>query len=129
ERAVERRGELPRECVILGGEAEAPSYEELQDTIGRLVHGERDWETFVLPSPLAKAGAWLQEKAEPVVPDAFDHGEKPFIRPFMIDLAADHYALDCTRARRLLGWRARHGILDVLPAMIARLKRDPRAWY
>ena len=28
------------------------------------------------------------------MPDAIDQGEAPFIRPFMIEMADDHYALD-----------------------------------
>jgi nitric oxide synthase oxygenase domain/subunit len=47
----------------------------------------------------------------------------------MIDLADDHYALDIGRARDLLGWTPRHRVLDVLPDVVALLKRDPRAWY
>ncbi|MDN2566099.1 NAD-dependent epimerase/dehydratase family protein [Aquibium sp. A9E412] len=128
-RAVDRRDELPDDCVILAGEPEAVSYATLQDRIGELIHGRDAWYTISVPKPVAKAGAWVEEKSEPIVPDDFDQGEKPFIRPFMIDMADDHYALDVSRARRLLGWEPRHAILDTLPAMIAALKRDPLAWY
>ncbi|WP_178102822.1 hypothetical protein [Pseudomonas sp. gcc21] len=43
---------------------------------------------------MAKIGAWAQAQAEPLVPDDFDKGEKPFIRPFMIDMSSDYYQLD-----------------------------------
>ena len=99
-RVVDRRRELPADAVILVGEPEVMSYEALQDTLGRLIHGEQEWTTLQVPKPVAKAGALLQEKLEPVIPDVIDQGEKPFIRPFMIALADDHYALDITRARR-----------------------------
>lgn len=128
-RAVARRDELPDDAVILVGEPDAIGYDELQDHIGRLIHGADEWKTISVPKPVAKTGAWLEEKAEPVIPDAIDQGEKPFIRPFMIDMAEDHYALDITRARTLLGWEPRHRLLDTLPAIIAALKRDPLAWY
>ena len=88
--AVEKRNELPAETVILAGEDRVMSYRELQNALGELIHGEYEWRTYVLPEPLAKAGAWIQENSEPVVPDAIDKGEKPFIRPFLIDLASDH---------------------------------------
>jgi hypothetical protein len=78
---------------------------------------------------VAAVGVWAQDKLEPVVPDAIDEGEKPFIKPFMIRLADDHYALDIGRAERLLGWRPHHRLKDELPKMIAALKRDPLAWY
>jgi nucleoside-diphosphate-sugar epimerase len=128
-RAVERRGELPPDAAILIGEPDPMGYDELQDTLGRLIHGEKEWTTLSLPKPLAKAGAALQEKLEPVIPDAIDQGEKPFIRPFMIAMADDHYALDITRARRLLGWEPRYRLRSVLPKLVRALKQDPEAWY
>ncbi len=126
---MERRGELPEEAVILIGESEAMGYDELQDEIGRLLHGDADWSTLRVPKPAAKLGAALQESLEPVIPDAIDQGEKPFVRPFMVSLADDHYALDIGLARRLLGWEPRHRIRDKLPALVESLKRDPVGWY
>jgi nucleoside-diphosphate-sugar epimerase/uncharacterized membrane protein len=128
-RTVERRHELPTQTVILIGEPDAPGYDELQDRIGRLLHGDDEWTTLQLPKPVAKLGALLEDKLEPAIPDAIDQGEKPFIRPFMVEMADDHYALDVSRARRLLGWEPRHRILGRLPALIASLKRDPLGWY
>jgi len=128
-RCVDRRGEMPPDCTLLAGESAVMSYKELQDRLGYLLHGEEQWSTFVLPESVAKAGAWVQEKAEPVVPDVLDHGEKPFIKPFMIDLSSDHYALDISSAKQLLDWKPRHFIGDELPAMVEHLKKDPVAWY
>lgn len=128
-RCLDRRNELPAQCTILAGEPEVMSYRDLQHVLGKLIHGEDTWRTITLPAPVAKAGAWLQEQAEPVVPDAIDHGEKPFIRPFLIDLASDHYALDIGRAKSLLDWQPVNFIADRLPVMIAGLKKDPVAWY
>ena len=128
-RAIDRRKCIPSGTVILIGEEEPLSYEALQDEIGYLIHGTEEWPTLRLPKPAAAAGAWLQEKLEPVVPDALDQGAKPFVKPFMVAMADDHYALDITRARQLLGWEPKHRLKDVLPAMIAELKRDPKGWY
>lgn len=127
--AVERRADLPEEAVILAGEDRTISYENLQHLIGHLVHGKDEWATLSLPKPLAKVGAWVEEKAEPIIPDSIDKGEKPFIRPFMIDMADDHYALDITRARKLLGWEPQRGIVETMPKIVAALKRDPQGWY
>lgn len=128
-RAIDRRKQIPSGTEILIGEEEPLGYDALQDEIGYLIHGTEDWPTLRLPKTAATAGAWLQEKLEPVIPDAFDQGEKPFIKPFMVAMADDHYALDVSRARRLLGWEPRHRFKDTLPALIAELKRDPVAWY
>jgi nucleoside-diphosphate-sugar epimerase len=118
---VTRRAELPDDAIILIGEPEPLSYDELQRTLAWLIHGERDWDTVAIPKPVAKAGAWVQDQIPGV--------EEPFIKPWMIDLADDHYALDITRARRLLGWSPRHGLRETLPRMVSALKADPAGFY
>lgn len=128
-RVVDRRDELPPDETILIGEPDAIGYDALQDRIGRLVHGDDDWATLRVPKTAAKLGAALQAGLEALVPDAIDQGEKPFIRPFMVEMADDHYALDITKARRLLGWEPRYRLDDVLPALVQSLKADPLAWY
>ena len=119
DRAVERRAELPAESVILIGEPETLSYDELQHTMQRLIHGE-SWETYNVPGPIAKAGAWVEDH----IP-----GQDPFIKPWMIDRANDHYALDITRAKTLLGWAPSRSLRGSLPKMAAALKVDPLGWY
>lgn len=122
ELTVERRASLPEEVAILLGEEETLTYDELQHTLARLIH-ESDLETLEIPgalSPLAKVGAWIQEKLP---------GRDPFIRPWMIDRANDHYALDITLARSLLGWSPSRSLRETLPKMVAALKADPAEWY
>lgn len=128
-RTVDRRHDLPAATELLVGEPEALGYDDLQDELGFLIHGREDWLTLRVPKPVAAVGAWAQDKLEPVIPDAVDQGEDPFIKPFMVFMADDHYALDIGRARRLLGWEPRHRLRDTLPAMVADLKADPLAWY
>lgn len=128
-RTVERRADLHGEETILIGEREAMGYDALQRRIAQLIHGTEDWQTLSVPKPMATVGAWAQVKAEPVVPDDFDQGEEPFIKPFMIRMADDHYELDISRAEELLGWTPQHSLREELPAMIAALKEDPAGWY
>jgi nucleoside-diphosphate-sugar epimerase/uncharacterized membrane protein len=118
-RLVQRRKDLPPELPLLIGEPEVMSYGELQGEIGRLAHGE-EWETWEIPKPLAKAGAWLEDEVL---------GEQPFIRPWMVDIADDHYALDISQARRFLDWQPKRTLRETLPKMIAALKTDPVGWY
>lgn len=127
-RIVERRAALAAESVVLIGEPETMSYAELQEAIGSLVHGE-EWRTRPIPETVAKAGAWLQGRVEDIVPDFIDRGIEPFIQPFMIPLADDHFELDITRARTLLGWTPQHSLRTALPEIVARLKERPAAWY
>ncbi len=128
-RTIDRRDALPPETEILIGEADAMGYEALQDELGRLLHGEDNWPTLRLPKVVASAGAWAQAELEPIIPDVIDRGEEPFIKPFMVAMADDHYALDVRRARNLLGWEPRHRLKDELPRLAAALKEDPAGWY
>ena len=114
---VENRSSLPKDVAINISEPETYSYDELQQEIGKLVHGE-EWETFEIPKPIAKAGAWVQD----LIGDSF-------IKPWMIDRADDHYELDISRARELLHWEPKHSLKDTLPKIIQKLKENPKAWY
>lgn len=128
-RVVERRRELPPALPLLVGEPTVMTYEALQNHLAWRLHGETRWPTHEIPRPLAKAGAWLRERLEPVIPDAIDRGERPFVRPYMAELAEDHYELDVSRARELLGWEPRHRLHESLAGMVDALKVDPVAWY
>lgn len=120
-RAVDCRQTLPAEVAILIGEPETYSYDQLQRTLAELIHGETNWQTREIPRPVAKTGAWLQDHLPGI--------EEPFIKPWMIDLADDHYALDIRRAQSMLGWEPRHRLLGTLPRMVEALLTDPVAWY
>ncbi|MGP9814497.1 NAD-dependent epimerase/dehydratase family protein [Rhodopseudomonas sp. NSM] len=118
-RTVDRRCDLPDETTLLIGEEETPSYQEMQKRIGRLVHDE-EWRTLSLNKGLTKAGAWVQTE---VLDQDTD------IKPWMIENSDDHYEIDASRARALLGWKPAHRLVDTLPEMIRGLKRDPTRWY
>jgi nucleoside-diphosphate-sugar epimerase len=126
--AVERRKRLPSDLTLLIGEPETPSYAQLQDGFAQALHGQ-PWPAAEIPKSVAKSGAWLQDKAEDVVPDAIDQGEEPFIKPYMIDLADDHFELDITRAREALGWQPKHRLARELPRLVEVMKADRGAWY
>lgn len=115
-----RRKKLPHELTLLLGEPETLSYNELQKTFGSLLHQE-NWDTHVVPKPLAKTEVWFEGNLP--LP------EPPFIKPWMIDFADDHYALDIRRARTFLGWEPKRRLRDTLPKMVAALQSDPGIWY
>ena len=118
--AIARRHQLGPYEVFLIAEPDVMSYAELQDRLGELIHG-KEWPTIRVPKPVAKAGAWVQEKLA---------GEdEVFIKPWMIDLADDHYPIAIDHARRTLGWDPQHRLRTTLPQMVARLKRYPEGWY
>ena len=118
-KTVEHRADLAPYEVFLIGEPDVVSYAELQDVIGEQLH-DREWPTIRIPAPIAKAGAWVKQKA--------GIGED-FIQPWMIDLADAHMPVDPSKAARLLGWKPQRRLRQTLPEMLARLKRDPKAWY
>jgi nucleoside-diphosphate-sugar epimerase len=119
-RVVGRRAQLPAELPLLIGEPETVSYRELQVTLGRLLYHE-EWRTRAIPKGLARMGVWLQ--------DHLPFVEEPPLRPRMIDQADDHYALDISRAYKLLDWESHRSLRETLPKMVAALQADPCAWY
>ncbi len=108
-----RRSELPDELILLAGEPETIGYGELQYLIGRQLHGE-DWVTRSIPKWLAKLGATLDQS---------------FIKPWMVDLADDHFELDITRATTVLGWTPGRSLRASLEKITGALLADPWAWY
>ena len=115
--AVENRSTIPAKTPILIGEADPPSYETLQNRIAELLHGE-EWKTLNIPQWFAEAGAHVLDKTV-----------GGFIKPFMIEMADDHYALDISRAKELLGWEPKHNLLKHLDVICGNLRKDPDRWY
>lgn len=117
---VEKRHQISEESVFLLGEPKTMSYDDLQREICRCL-GVKEFTTIRIPKPLAKLGAWLLGH--------IPFRDPPFIRPWMIDLADDHYELDILHAKRLLGWTPKHALQTTLPIMIRELKQNPAHWY
>lgn len=118
--AVAKRSALPDELVLLLGEPKTLSYDQLQRMISRRIFGS-EFRTWCVPKWIAKIGAWLQGHI-PFLP-------APFIKPWMIDLADDHYELDVSYAKKMLGWQPHHSLEATLPKMIDELKQNPASWY
>lgn len=118
-RLIARRSKLPRETALLLAEDEVLGYGEIQALVGRTLHGEH-WATYTIPDVLASGGAWVQDKL-------FE--QDPFIKPWMVQIASDHYRVDTSRARQLLGWRPEHNMRESLPKILAALQADPVGWY
>lgn len=120
DRIIDRRRELPGDVTFLLGEPGATPYEAIQRELGRLLRGA-ELPTRRVPKALAKLGAHAMRLKF--------WGEPPFLRPWMIDRADDHYALDVSRAREHLGWSPSRSLLGTLPAMAELLRNDPEGWY
>lgn len=118
--AVEKRDEMPEEIPFIISESKTLSYDQLQRKISLLLF-DREIRTFRVPKWIAKFGAWIQ--------CLFAGQKKPFIRPWMIDLADDHYEFDISRAKEMLGWTPKHSLEKTLPIMIEELKNNPEKWY
>ncbi|NGX57526.1 MAG: GDP-mannose 4,6-dehydratase [Chlamydiae bacterium] len=117
---IQKRNELPNPFVVIIGEDKTMSYKDLQYTIEQILE-HKDFHVFRVPKWLAKEGAWVESKLP-----FFDDN---FIQPWMVDMADDHYALDITRAKEVLGWTPKHYVKTSLPVMMQLLKSDPALWY
>jgi nucleoside-diphosphate-sugar epimerase len=120
-KTIEKRGQLGEYTVLLIAEPDVMSYAELQDRIGELLHG-REWPTIRIPKAVAKVGAWAKDKLA-------SEDEPAFIKPWMVDLADQHYPVAIERARGKLGWEPRRRLRDTLADIIRSLKADPAGWY
>jgi nucleoside-diphosphate-sugar epimerase len=120
EMAIRMRKKLPPDLVVLIGEPKTLSYDDLQNEISQQLFN-KSFTTFRIPKFVAKIGAWIQCHL-PFIPS-------PFIKPWMIDLADDHYELDISRAKKILGWEPKNNLKASLIKMIAGLKADPVQWY
>ncbi|TXE13716.1 NAD-dependent epimerase/dehydratase family protein [Algoriphagus aquimarinus] len=114
---IEKRNDLPKEVVMNIGDDETLSYKELQDIISTEIHGNK-MPIIAIPKWFAKTGAFM-----------LNLFGKAFIKPWMIDLADDHYEMDSSKAKKLLGWKPKHGLRETLPKMIENLKDDPKKFY
>ncbi len=117
---IEKRKDLPKDLTLLCCEEDSISYRDLQTIIGRECYGKEKWPMIWIPTWFAKFGAWAQNLAP---------GPKPFIKPWMVDLADDNYEFTMERSRKVLGWSPKHNLRNTLPAMIENMKADPVAWY
>ncbi|MCH9612773.1 MAG: hypothetical protein S4CHLAM102_12700 [Chlamydiia bacterium] len=117
---VEKRKELPAETILEIGEEEVLSFQQMQDMISMGLFNKKI-ATFRIPKFIARMGAWIQNHI-PFFP-------KPFIKSWMVPLADEHFDLDITKAKTLLGWQPKHKLADELPKMIQQLKDDPLKFY
>lgn len=115
--AIERRKNLPDEYIVNIGEPNTLSYDRIQNIISQNLFN-KPWETRYIPPLLAKTGAWIQ--------DIFG---SPFIKPWMIDMADDHFELDIRSARKHLDWYPQNSLKEALPEMIDFLRETPEQWY
>lgn len=118
--AVQQRKNLPESVTLLIGEERTMSYDAMQKTISTELYGE-PITTYSIPKWVAKVGAWGQNHLP------FTEGS--FIQPWMIDLADDHYELDVSLAKKILGWTPKHFVGDSLSNMITLLKGNPEEFY
>jgi len=121
QRVIERRKQLSPHEVFVIGEEEVMSYEELQEELGKHIHG-KEWPAIRIPKVAAKAGAWVKDKLS-----GDEHS--PFIKPWMVDLADQNYPVSVRQARAKLQWEPKHNLRDTLPEMIGRLHSNPQQWY
>ncbi len=118
---IEKRKEVPKDLTLLCCEEDSISYRDLQTAIGQLVHGSKHYPMVYVPKWFARMGAFVQ--------NLNPFGPKPFIKPWMVDLADDNYEFSMDKSRKILGWEPKHNLRRTLPAMVENLKKNPDSWY
>ncbi len=120
ELAINRRKKLDPEELFIVAEDRTIGYRDLQNEISKLLYN-KPHPTYSVPKFFAKAGVFVKNEI-PLF------GEQ-FIKPWMIDIADDHYAVDISKAKEILGWTPKHFIGTTLPVIIDNLKKDPVKWF
>jgi nucleoside-diphosphate-sugar epimerase len=118
--AINRRKKLNSKEVFIISEDKTLSYKELQNKISTLLFN-KPHPLYSVPKFFAKAGLFIQN----TIPFFRD----PFIKPWMIEIGDDHYAVDISKAKEVLGWTPKHFIGRSLPVIIDNLKKDPIEWF
>jgi len=110
---VKKRAQLPKETILLVGEEDTMSYDEIQREISTCLNG-KGIKTYRIPKWVAKIGARVQNS---------------FVKPWMIDLADQHYAVDISRMKKLLAIEPKQSLRKTIPKMIKYLLQDPARFY
>ena len=119
EASIARANDLPHYFLVNITEDKTIPYGDFQNRISQILE-HRDFKVLRIPKWVAKTGAWVENKLP---------GFDPFIEPWMIDLADDHYEMDISLAKQKLGWSPKHFVGTSLPVMMQLLKTDPKKWY
>ncbi len=117
---IRKRKSLSSFETLVLGEEEVLSYKEMQSIIGDKLY-ERPWPVIRIPAFIASFGAKVMESM-PFI-------REPFIKPWMIPHADEHFEVDITRIKTLLRWHPKRKLAQKLPVMIDHLKEDPDKWY
>ncbi|NHA05630.1 NAD(P)-dependent oxidoreductase [Mucilaginibacter rubeus] len=116
-KVIDKRKELPPKVILNIGDNETLAYQELQDIITKAINGKKS-DIIRIPKWFAKTGAFM-----------LNLFGKAFIKPWMIDLADDHFELDSTKAKQVIDWRPKHALSDTLPEIVKNLKANPEKFY
>ena len=120
EKAVDMRKEIPEQVTVLVGEEKTLSTRFLQNKISNEFFGKNIW-MLRLPKMVAWLGSWVQCHMPFIA--------KPFIQPWMIKLADEHFELDVSLAKKTFNWEPKHDLEELLGKMCSDVKADPMGWY
>lgn len=118
-KCIQNREELPRKVIFNVAEDQSPSYDQIQQTVSRLLFNRKTPYLWI-PKWLAVLGSYVL--------NFLSKSEENFIRPWMIRYADANYDMSNTQAREFLDWKPRYSLLKVLPLMIRNLKHNPDHW-
>jgi nucleoside-diphosphate-sugar epimerase len=116
EAAIRLRGH-PGVHRYMIGESKPATYADIHRIAAEGFRG-RPGRLMRVPRPLAKTGAAVLSALR----------AEPFIRPWMIDFAGEHFELDLTKSRRELDFEPSGYLLDRLPDIVERARKDPDRW-
>jgi nucleoside-diphosphate-sugar epimerase len=102
---------------FLVGEERPMTYAEVHDA-ARRTFGKGRASFLRVPRAVAKAGAALFQAA----------GAEPFVRPWMVDFAGEHFEFDLQQVRAGLGWQPQRSLFDEMDSMCRRARDQAEEW-
>ena len=118
-RTVDRRKSLPPDAAILIGEPDPMGYEALQDELGYLIHGEKEWPTLRAAQDRRRRGRLGAGQTRADRPRRDRPGRSALRQAVHGQDGRRPLRARHQRARELLGWEPRHRLKDELPKMVA----------
>ena len=93
-----------------------PYYQELQDIISTEIHGKKNSHhrhSKVVCQSRGIYGKFFRKSLYKTLDNRSD----------------DHFEMDSSKAKKLLGWKPKHGLRDALTKMVENLKANPKKFY
>ncbi len=125
DRILMRRNQISSGSVYILSEEDYIPYAELHRLLSQCIYGsDNSHRPVFMPGWLLRWGVQATSYLHYI-----RDGRGYFFRPWMVNQSLRRYCFSTEKAKRELGWNARHSLRDYIKDMINELKIDPERWF